>query len=408
MSCGSVSDRGSPMNQRHPTSLLRALATCLATACALIGTASVANAQNIQFTQGSVGSGLDNTVHVTLWTYPGRGATSLPVRVSFSSRVSRIRNLATVDDTSYYTTITEAIYAEYSTAGWKSSLDLPIIEWPKNDDTYYYTGKPFCHVCASPFRQFRVARVFIHMPDGSTHELRKSDQPYEGSIDQSGTFYTVDGSRIRYDSIGQSTGTLFLSDGTRYVLNGSTAQYIDRNGNTLNYNASSREWTDTLGRHITNPLPAAPQADIPTYYTPPGFAVPYTFRWKNLAEALTPDPATGQLPTREPIASNYLPYPNQSPTNYQGNNYPQFLSTPTLFHTDTATDEDLAYTYVVGRGQIQGELFNPVVLSEIVLPNGLSYKFSYNIYGEIDKVIYPTGAFERSEYSQVGTIGDLK
>jgi hypothetical protein len=70
------------MTLPHETSLLKALTICFATACALICTGSTANAQNIQFTQGSVGSGLDNTVQVSLWTYPGRGAASLPVTLT--------------------------------------------------------------------------------------------------------------------------------------------------------------------------------------------------------------------------------------------------------------------------------------------------------------------------------------
>ncbi len=396
--------------------LRRGLLSLMLITLASCAMSSSAFAQNIQFTQGSVGSGLDNTIQVPLGGYPGRGAASLPVTLSYSSRVWRIGNLATVNDTSNYTTIAEAIYAEYSTAGWKSSLDLPVIEWPKNDDTYYYSGKPFCNVCGSSFRQFRVARVFIHMPDGSTHELRKGDQPYEGSIDVSGTFYAVDGSRLRYDSTSATVGKLYLPDGTRYELNNSTAQYIDRNGNTLNYDAPTRQWKDTLGRPITMPLPSNPQAQDYSYALLgiDNTTITYTFRWKNLADALTPDPATGQLPARKPIANNYLPYPNQSPTNNQGNNYPQWVQStwspsdrPSLFISDQATEES-ELTYVVGRGQIQGALFNPVVLSEIVLPNGLSYKFSYNIYGEIDKVIYPTGGFENCTYSELPPIGDLK
>src|SRR5262249_48599003 len=150
-------------------------------------------------------------------TYPGRGNTTVPVRLTYSSRVWRIGTLNTILNNQWakYQTITEAIYAENTVAGWKSSLDLPIIEWPRSDDTYYYTGKPFCHVCDSNLRQFRVARVYITMPDGTKHELRKSDQPYEGAIDMFGSFYAVDGSRLRYDSAGQNTGTLFLPDGTR-------------------------------------------------------------------------------------------------------------------------------------------------------------------------------------------------
>src|SRR6185436_7836452 len=64
-----------------------------------------------------------------------------------------------------------------------------------------------------------------------------------------------------------------------------------------------------------------------------------------------------------------------------------------------------SYTYVVGRGQPQNSLFNPTVLAEIVMPNGQSYKFSYNNYGELDRVFYPTGGYQRYEYAAVPAIG---
>jgi len=62
---------------------------------------------------------------------------------------------------------------------------------------------------------------------------------------------------------------------------------------------------------------------------------------------------------------------------------------------------------VVGRGQAGGALFDPVVLAEVDLPTGLSYKFTYNIYGELDKVVYPTGGYAQSQFSEVQPIGDL-
>jgi hypothetical protein len=46
-------------------------------------------------------------------------------------------------------------------------------------------------------------------------------------------------------------------------------------------------------------------------------------------------------------------------------------------------------------------LFNPVVLSEIVLPTNQSYKFTYNVYGEIDKIVYPSGGYERYRYDHI-------
>jgi RHS repeat-associated protein len=392
---------------------LRRTIFLILTVCAM---AICVSGQNIQFTQGNVGSGLEHTITVPLRTYPGRGGASLSVNLTYTSRVWRISPITTILNNQWakYQTITEAIYAENTVAGWKSTIDLPVIEWPRNDDTYYYSGKPFCHVCGSNSRQFRVARVYIILPDGSKHEFRKSDQPYEGSIDMFGTFYAVDGTRMRYDSTGQNTGTLYLADGSRYVLNSSTAQYIDRNGNTLNYDNATRQWTDTLGRLINLPLPANPTVGEQSY-TLPGMPLPYKLIWKHLSDAgvLTPLPGGG-TPTRKPIANDYLPFPNNPPTPPSGNNFPQKVVTswseqPSLFISTLVDDEDMGpETIVVGRGQVGGELFDPVVLTEVVLPNNLSYKFTYNIYGEIDKVIYPTGAFERYTFSTIPAIGDVK
>jgi RHS repeat-associated protein len=367
-----------------------------------------AYAQHIQYTQGSVGSGLENTIEIPLRSYPGRGI-SLPVTLKYSSRVWRIGYLSTVND-GQYQSIGEAIYSEYSTAGWTTTLDLPVVEWPKNTDTYYYTGKPFCQVCDSNLRQFRVGRLFMHMPDGSTHEMRKSDVPYEGAIQMSGIFYAVDGSRLRYDSSSQTNGILYLPNGARYELDPTTSKYIDANGNTLTYTASSRSWQDSVGRTVSMPLPANPQAEDYTYNMP-GFEnnpVPIIFRFKTLANALTP--VNGVTPALRAVGTQYLPNPSAGPTGPSGGNYPQLNQTPTLFFADVdnADPEALMQTWIVGRNQPGNTVFNPVVLTDIIYPNGLSYKFSYNFYGEIDKVIYPTGAFEQYTYLPFSPIGDVR
>jgi RHS repeat-associated protein len=394
------------MMPRHLIPLRKLFMMGLALGSVLLCCVVETKAQNIQFTQGSVGSGLDNTIEIPITGYPGRGS-NLPVRLYYSSRVWRIGHLATVNNGNYQS-IAEAIFAEHSVAGWTTSLNLPIIEWPKEQDQYYYTGKQFCFVCGSNLRRFRVARVFIHMPDGTTHELRQSDQPYEGALRVFGTFYAVDGSRLRYDSTSATTGTLYLPDGSHFVLNSGTGQFIDRNGNTLTYNGSA--WTDTLNRTVGMPFPAVPSpTDYP--YTPPGIRAdaPYIFRWRRLSD---PGVLTDPSIARKPIANEYLPFPNQAPTNSSGNNYPHtvqpsYSERPSLFITDWP-DEESDPTIVVGRGQQGGELFDPVVLAEVVLPNGLSYKFTYNIYGEIDKIVYPTGAFQKCQFTERPPIGDVK
>src|SRR5260370_2360430 len=55
-------------------------------------------------------------------------------------------------------------------------------------------------------------------------------------------------------------------------------------------------------------------------------------------------------------------------------------------------------------------MFRRVVLYQLRLPHDLAnpnpptYTFTYNIYGEIDKVVLPTGGYERYEYAQVAPL----
>ena len=300
--------------------------------------------------------------------------------------------------------VTEAIYAEHSTAGWTTSLDLPKVQWPGANDFYAYSGKPNF---SGSIHSYRIARVYIHMPDGSTHELRKSDQPYQSSgwIDMTGTFYAVDSSRMRYDSTGETTGTLYLSDGSRYVLSGSSGQYIDRNGNTLNFNGATRQWTDTLGRTIGMPWPANPGATDYTYSLPGinSTSIVYTLKFRNLSQVLSPG-----SPALKPIGDYYLPYATSAPTNWDSYNFPQPTGVSSMFYSDYSDmEQENSYTYVLGRGQWGASVFDPVVLAEIVLPNGQNYKFYYNNYGELDKVIYPTGGYERFAHATTWALGQV-
>ena len=401
-------------NAGLPLGLKRLAARLFAVLSLCFAASAYVSAQNIQFTQGSVGAGLDNTIQIPVAAYPGRGAASLPVTLNYSSRVWRVGHLSTLVNNFNFQTIAEAIYAEHSASGWKTSLDLPVVEWPKEDDLYYASGKPFCNACQSASRRFRVARVFIHMPDGSTHELRQSDQPYEGAMIKTGDFFAVDGSRLRYDA---TAGTLYLPDGSRYTLGAVKPQFIDRNGNALTYDPAARKWTDTMNRELVMPWPAKPLAQEYTY-APPGFDPerPYKFIWKRLSEPGVLTPVEGsqpsQPPARLPIANDYLPNPSALPTNSAGGNFPVQIAPvgqvrPSLFVTDQAGFDDTP-TIVVGRGQVGGDLFDPVVLAEVVLPNGLSYKFSYNIYGEIDKVVYPTGGSEQYRYTELAPTTSIK
>jgi RHS repeat-associated protein len=69
---------------------------------------------------------------------------------------------------------------------------------------------------------------------------------------------------------------------------------------------------------------------------------------------------------------------------------PQPIS-PALF---TSTSGEVAVTS-------SNQVFNPIVLHKIELPDGRTYTFTYNVWGEIDKVVYPTGAYERYRYDMI-------
>ena len=354
-------------------------------------------AQTAEFTQGSKNSNT-LTFEVPLGNYPGRGI-SLPVTLRYSSqglwRIGFINSVqVNVWGYNIHRSVAEAIYAEHSTAGWKTSLDVPKIEWPKLNDRYFANGNPYAKGYVYPYTQ-RVANVYVHMPDGSTHELRKADQVYQDNnyVDVTGTFYAVDGSRMRYDSSGATTGTLYLADGTRWIFNGSTVQYIDRNGNTLNYDPATRQWTDTLGRVFNMPWPANPSAGDYTYQLPGvnGSTLNYTLKFRHLSDVLAPG-----SPGLQPMGDYYLPNPAAPPTSQSGGNFPQPTGTSTMFTSEYVDEENQAsYTYVVGRMQSGANVFNPVVLSEVVLPNGRNYVFTYNNYGELAKVVMPTGGYQR-------------
>src|SRR5258706_2581899 len=210
---------------------------------------------------------------------------------------------------------------------------------------------------------------------------------------------------MRYNSTGATTGILYLADGTRYILNGSTTQYIDRNGNTLSYNASKQQWSDTLGRGTDTdnafkmPWPANPSATDYNYSLPGinGSPITYVLKFRTLSTVFIPDVANQ---TQKPVAD----YVNGSP--------PQPVGTSGLFNSGYTGDLDetepgyeRTFTYVVDGGGFGASTFDPVVLAEIDLPNGQNYHFYYNAYGELDKVTYPTGGYQRYQYSGVATIG---
>jgi len=343
--------------------------------------------QNIQYDDKALDLGMRSTVRVDpvtrgisfeipLGSYAGRAGLNMPVTLSYTSKVwdVQFQGYASGPPPPFQGgfqpfTIVTSNYARHSFSGWTSTIGLPSVDFTPSNHVYDMNGFPkMSGNCTEPC--YLLDRITVWMPDGSGHEMRATDQPRLVNTVAPDNYYAVDETRMRYQA---STGTLFLADGSRYVIG--AGQYIDRNGNKLTY--SSGVWTDTLGRQITNPLGVAVGGDqnvsLPGVG---GVPVNYVLKWRSLGDVLT-TPA----PLRY-IAESACPPGTGS-------------YSPNLFSTDYFTRT------CIGNG---GNVHNPLVLHQIVLPTGRTYTFTYNVYGEIDKVVLPTGGYEKYTYGQVGGV----
>ena len=410
------SDRSKSVNHRIPSILWRRLFLALiAFACSVALSPSYLFAQNVQHTENKPDLGLRSDTRVDpstlgmsfsipLASYPGRAGHDLPVAITYSSKVLRLafRHVDSVP-ISGAITWTGVEFAEHSTAGWTSTLNPPRVEFTGIGQYFDLQGRAACEDVCVPGQTSvgdrYIKRIHVHMPDGSSHELRLDDQVYMVPFTAfTGTFHAVDGSRMRFESNAGGASVLYLPDGSRYLFgsyNGGTemtaTHFIDRNGNTLAYNAGTRQWTDTVGRVITNPLPANPAANTETYFVAKQVGgtteVTYTLRWKYLADVLTPDPSTG------------LPPPLRYPGNNKCAHNSYQIVSPSLFTSSFDT------RVCVEQDQFGNPLlFNPVVLAEVVLPTGKFYRFTYNVFGEIDKILMTTGATDKFSYSPISTL----
>lgn len=364
-----------------------------------------------------------------LGSYPGRGI-NVPINLSYSSKLWRMTSLGNnpIPGSQYSNCYPHYLlrYAENSASGWTTSLGVPWIEFVGQADHYDISGNPVTDAdvtCPTsqggggsyPF--FYVRRIVVHMPSGETHELRPDDtaieSPPSGSTGSSpynwanwnATYFAIDSSNLKYvQDSSTSTYRLLMSDGSFYDFNSTTWQatgYTDRNGNQTTYYAPDANyphgrWVDTLGRSI--PIPGAPSSPTtvgnPQVYSLPGMTGSYKFQWKQLNGGTQAESALTDI--SDP---NYqLKYLGET---YVCNNpYPTYCTHPagTYLFSGAGSDD--------GR-IVSNFLFNPMVLTEIELPTGQKYRFTYDVYGRIERIYYPTGGEERFTYGVVPTISKL-
>ncbi|MCU1267735.1 MAG: repeat-associated core domain protein, partial [Acidobacteria bacterium] len=359
-----------------------------------IGSPLAALAQNQQYTKNSPDQTLRSdaridpathalSIQIPLGAYPGRAGLNLPVSITYSSKSMR---LEANGDFQPQHGATYSLYVatndERSIAGWSTSLAPARIEAAAEGYDGYFgvnVGQPGG---LEHYIQY-ISRMRVIMGDGSSHELRRDDVPRIGASPNT-PFYAIDGSQLRFES---DSNTLLLPDGSRYIFNGGQAnQYLDRNGNKLNYDG---QWVDTVGRTFNSPLTVNTVGDH--QYNLPGLgggSLTYTFRWRYLR-----DPQTNETVLTDPNQELYYP------GNYNCDVYNNGFQTvsPSLFSSSNPQNPICA-----------SSRYNPVVLSEILLPNGESYRFTYDVWGEVDKFYLPDGAYERYQYAQILPMSFMK
>jgi len=331
---------------------------------------------------------------IPLGGYTGRNGMSIPITISYNSKLWKMeyggyyqegpccapsftanpQGLPTENNYSWV----NVMYAEDSVSGW-NLRSIWVGETGDAPGYYDYNGNPGSP-SENPDVDFYVDGVRIRMPDGSTHQFRKDDQTYALPMTPSypKTYYSVDGTRMKYVKESATAATLYLPDGSRYVY-GTNWGYYDRHGNKIGA-------TDTLGRTINIPSLRTGFETGDQTYSLPGLnntSRDYILRWRYLKNT-----TTGETVLSNPN-DDLHPLGDSMPTGP----VPQ-VNAP-LFGSGGGSRVTPPSTH------------NPVVLAEVELPDGSKYKFRYNVYGEIDKVIYPTGSYEKFEYGEIPNIDPI-
>ncbi|HVE56684.1 MAG TPA: RHS repeat-associated core domain-containing protein [Pyrinomonadaceae bacterium] len=353
-------------------------------------------------------STLGMEMEIPLGAYSGRGI-NVPVNLSYSSKLWRmdyVTNQPQVNNPDNCISINQPRYGENSASGWTTSLATPYIEYTGYDNKFTTDGFPhgseegLCQTNPPPMPPaVMIKRITIHLPGGETHELRDESGSLNGDFPASfdGTYYAADGSNLKYiqNSL-NNTRRLLMPDGSFYDFVGSitslnlatirkASKFSDRNGNFTTYNDTNGSWTDTLGRVLTAPIGlTAPESPVTQTYSMPGMTGTYKFYWKKLKDTTA--------------AESGLTNFNQ-PLKYWGDKYRvggQYSHYETR-EAGTYLFESVENNWVIALDTY----FNPVVLTQIELPTGQSYKFGYDVFGRIERMYYPTGGEERFAYSVV-------
>lgn len=364
---------------------------------------------------------------ITLANYPGRGI-EVPVTLSYSSKLWRMdfdgtRPVPGSQSSPCYKHY-RPVFAEHSASGWTTSLSTPYIEYIGAENHYNDLGAPVSNLdtdCPTSgpggpatLRSY-IRRILVHLPGGRTHEMRADDtvRQFTGNgagdpesphraANWNGVYFAADSSNLRYVQNSESgTYRLMLPDGSFYDFDPAAVhpadrkamRYTDRNGNHTDFDAGNGVWTDTVGRILAPPV-GTDEPGVPGIrdYSLPGRSGQIRLVWKRLKAATPEESALTDF-------AQELRYAGNTFVCQSGSGIPTYCSrtgTASLF--DGGTDARI----------VSNELFNPVVLTEIRLLNGSSYRFSYDVFGRIERIEHPTGGVEQFVHQAIVPISMLE
>jgi RHS repeat-associated protein len=241
--------------------------------------------------------------------------------------------------------------------------------------------------------KYSITRLTFIGPDGTEYELR--DQASDGKPSlihpctaaamygqsRGKVFVSHDGSAATFISdaeifdrveppptssgsyIVTPSGYLWLKDGTRYrVVNSRVTSIRDRNGNTIA--VSETLVTDSVGRQVT----------IERGVTDPTYGVCDRLTYKGFGGA-----ARSILVLRSSL-SNIL---------------------------RSGTTQTYSQLFPELNGASSSSVYNPLLISRVILPNNQSYQFKYNKYGEMARVELPTGGAIEYDMTQISGATNL-
>jgi len=229
-----------------------------------------------------------------------------------------------------------------------------------------------------------LTRLTFTAPDGTEYELRDqltggrtSNNSCGATVSRGTVFITADGTAATfisdttiYDQVISPggggliypSGYLMLRDGTRYRIdNGGVSWLRDRNGNKMSYTYDANQRvlsiTDSLNRVIS---------------------ITYSTSYDDIS-------FKGFGGAARTVRVNYA---SMSSALRSGNSIQTYRGLfPELNGASTTT------------------YYNPTVVSSVTLPNNQQYQLLYNSYGELARVVLPTGGAFEYDYA-AGVVGD--